>query len=529
VGGDDIWILSASHKLAEEGVFGSDLFAGFFNADRHYFLNLPLHHFLQAALFKIAGSGIGQVRFISLLLGIALVWLVSWLALRWFGASTAVLTALLLVLWRSSITGADIPLLLVSRNARYDVGAVWWMWLTIAALFAYRQRRSPGYAFLAGLSCGLAILTQFFGVFTLLLIVVVWWTWHRVQSFSIKSTYALIAGLALPAIPYFVYIMAHLPDFLGQRVVSSGRLDFLSWQFYRENILGEGRRYLHLLDRPGFNDAGFESPSAWLFIVLIIPIIWNLIRRYRRQQQTGDFLLLTSLMTFFAGLLFFEQVKAPVYAIVLVPSISMGAALLLVDGWHMAKQASVPELIQRATPVVIILLILFVSAEGLRIHALNLIRGREGNQYAQVGERLGRLLPPESNIIGFERWWWPLRDRPYRSWMNLWSQWQWWHWNQPGARPLTALVAATGATHLIITRIEPIYLQRYEPALQSQFQYLRNNCTTEISRWRDPEYGEISVYQLVRDPDDRLSCTQQSVDTSYTGSASEGGLDDSAV
>ena len=49
---DEIWVLSASYKLAEEGIFGSDMFAGFYNA--------------------IAGNALINVLFMVGLLGIGL-------------------------------------------------------------------------------------------------------------------------------------------------------------------------------------------------------------------------------------------------------------------------------------------------------------------------------------------------------------------------------------------------------------------------------------------------------------------------
>src|SRR5262245_35510517 len=57
VGGDEGWIMSASAKLADEGVFGSDLFKGFYGSEDHYYFNLPLHHLVLAGVFKIAGVG----------------------------------------------------------------------------------------------------------------------------------------------------------------------------------------------------------------------------------------------------------------------------------------------------------------------------------------------------------------------------------------------------------------------------------------------------------------------------------------
>lgn len=66
VSSDDVWIMSASYKLATEGVFGSDIYAGFFNADQHYFIALPVHHVRQAIVFRLAGAGVAQARWVSL-------------------------------------------------------------------------------------------------------------------------------------------------------------------------------------------------------------------------------------------------------------------------------------------------------------------------------------------------------------------------------------------------------------------------------------------------------------------------------
>src|SRR5215211_2251393 len=55
---DEMWILSSSHKLASTGVFGSDLFRGFYGADQHYFFNMPGHHVAIAASLKLFGAGI---------------------------------------------------------------------------------------------------------------------------------------------------------------------------------------------------------------------------------------------------------------------------------------------------------------------------------------------------------------------------------------------------------------------------------------------------------------------------------------
>ena len=70
VGGDEGWIISGSAKLAQHGTFGTDLFAGFFKAQDRYYFNLPLHHLMLAAVFKLFGTGMTQARLVSAAFGL---------------------------------------------------------------------------------------------------------------------------------------------------------------------------------------------------------------------------------------------------------------------------------------------------------------------------------------------------------------------------------------------------------------------------------------------------------------------------
>ncbi len=113
VTGDDAWITSISHKLATQGVLGADLYAGFFR------------DVLQASACRLFGPGIAVARWVSVASGIALVWAVTLLAMRWYGVAVAVLTGGLMILWRSHVVAMDlgVPLLSVARSARYDLPA----------------------------------------------------------------------------------------------------------------------------------------------------------------------------------------------------------------------------------------------------------------------------------------------------------------------------------------------------------------------------------------------------------------------
>src|SRR5512134_845271 len=74
-------IAATAHKLAAAGVFGNDLFAGFYGAERHYYVFMPLHPVLMAAAFKLFGLGVVQARLVSVAWG-ALVLVLTFLVGR---------------------------------------------------------------------------------------------------------------------------------------------------------------------------------------------------------------------------------------------------------------------------------------------------------------------------------------------------------------------------------------------------------------------------------------------------------------
>src|SRR5207237_3057596 len=163
VSNDEVELMAVAYKLATQGVLRSDLYAGFFGADQHFLIALPLQTIFEAISFRLFGAGVAQARWVSLVAGMMLVWVVSWLAYRWYGLATAVICGLLLVAWPSNLTSAPngLPLLGVTRTARYDILAVTFGWLALALLNALLRQEHWAVALGVGLACGLAALAQF--------------------------------------------------------------------------------------------------------------------------------------------------------------------------------------------------------------------------------------------------------------------------------------------------------------------------------------------------------------------------------
>ena len=86
---DEMWVFSSAYKIATEGVFGADMFAGFYNADERYYFNMPGQHFAVAASFKLLGAGVVQARLVGVIYGLATILLTYLLARRVYGAAAA--------------------------------------------------------------------------------------------------------------------------------------------------------------------------------------------------------------------------------------------------------------------------------------------------------------------------------------------------------------------------------------------------------------------------------------------------------
>ena len=252
-------------------MLGSDLYAGFFGADQHFFITLPLQHVLEALSFRAFGSGLAQARGVSVVAGVAVVWIVGWLAYRWYGLAAALVCEVLLVAWPSNITAASNGLPLLGwRGLRAttcwrsrSAGSRFWRWI-----LRWRDRAWCG-PLLLGLACGVAALTQFMGVFVTPVVFAVWLLAGArpcgscVDGAGHRGDRAAVGGLCRAACA-------------GRGWAGDGlrrRGDFLRPAFYVENVLMESGRYEHL-----FGDRSF---SVLLLTVGLWPALAYVVWRSR--------------------------------------------------------------------------------------------------------------------------------------------------------------------------------------------------------------------------------------------------------
>ena len=510
VSNDEMELMAVAYKLATRGVLGSDLYAGFFNADQHFMITLPLEHVFNAASFIAFGTGVAQMRWVSVLAGVALAWTVSWLAYRWYGLATAIICGLLLVAWPSNLTAAPngLPWLGVTRAARYDILAVTFAWLAIGLLYALLRSphgataRAKTIAIGVGIACGLASLAQFMGAFVFPLVVVNW-LWSRGRRGLTEAPLYLIAvGAAVVWLPWVVFVAQNHADWTAQLTVfGTSRWDVFNPSFYLGNVWNEPARYQDLLRTGPAEDPGApNSLTSQAFLAITMgPAVAYLTRRTPRTRAIGDRLLWSSLVIFSGLLLLVDQTKTPLYAIILVPSVCLAVAVLSLAVWNL-RSRRVNVVVPR---VVLACLGLAIAKDGIAAYQAYLAQAAQVSQYLGVGVQLEQAIGRGEVILGPERWWWALHDHHYASLRSIWWQWS---ADASANKQFADWVSSPQADAIIVNDNIRDDIHAFPEALQQQFWAYVSACTTPVLDLTDASYLRIEVDRVTRPPPDLAVC-----------------------
>ncbi len=489
VTGDEAWIASVSHKLATQGVLGADLYAGFFRAEDHYFLNLPGHHVLQASAFRLFGPGIAVARWVSVASGVALVWAVTLLAMRWYGVAVAVLTGGLMILWRSHVVAMDlgVPLLSVARSARYDLTAVMWMW--VALLLADTTFRRSGWlaALGTGACAGIATLTQFYGFFVILVIGAAWLWQFGVKGLREPTIRWMAGGFAVVLLPYAVHVASHWHDAADQvRHAFPARLPSAGVEALLDGITREPLRYLRRLE---------PRLGRWVLLVGIWPALAVLWTRVRGGRDVGDRLVALTLVVPVVLFAFLETTKATLYAFVFWPSICIVAALGVVA---LAKRALARGTgWWKAAALFGVGLMCAVAVEGLGAYWYDRRSSAGISDYGVVGRSVGGLLPGGAKVAGSARWAWALRGRDYVALHNLRLQWLARSTAPRSGHTVAEFIQAAGVEYVVVDADVRSDLERSADEFAAGVTNLLQNCTRRGGERTDRTYGKIEVRRIV--------------------------------
>ena len=483
VSADEVWIMSASFKLATEGVLGSDLFAGLYGADRHYFLALPVHHLVQAAFFRAFGPGILQMRVPSLAAAVVVLCAVGWLAYKWGGLGYSMTTGILLLFWRSNLVAADSrpPLLALAQSGRYDVMVLCLWWSVILMINRHLDRPRRTTAAITGSLAGITVLTQFYGAGVLLCCVAAFLWASRERSAGRLYARECAIGVAIPILIYGAYIAAHRTDFIGQAALFSSRVDFYDPRFYLTNLLNEWRRFAWLRYQSG------DVVGAWS-VILAIPLAFLTAARLFRL---GNSLALISMLGAFLSLALLDSLKARIYASLLLPVLCLGLAAALTPTLFVLRGR--PWIGVRA--VAGWALLMWIVIDGLGGYRFVSDEGPRVSPYADVGHRIAASIDDRIPVLGSQRWWWALHERPYRS---LNAQWEIWEVEQRARHEpdFSRMLERFGGAYLILDNDTRGDLTRVSPELRQQVNGILVARAARVAAWRDPTYGLIEIYRF---------------------------------
>ena len=419
---DEPWQASTGWKLANHGVFGSDMFAGFYGMDERHYWFMPVHPLLLAATFRVAGLGLFQSRLEPVMMGLLTLVLTYALGRRLFDSTIGLLAVVLLLCVR--LTGltthqvSGILLLDMVRIARYDMVvpvfglASFYAYLSAsrgesARTWAAGRGATSSYRYgLAGLLAGLSGLSHVYGVFWIISlgILALW------DGVGWRSLTALALGFTVPWLPYVAYVLSDLPDWIGQTRGYAPRFDLLNSYWYWNNLLQEYHRY-----GPGLGPLGWHyllRPGFWVaLVVLPVSLIVLAVRALRRGDWAARALVVPALVfpTLFALLI---SSKLANYLVTVIPLGALTAAWGTVSLWRWAGDNDR----RRWVRVALVTLLLAVIAEGVTRIATLEAAAATTTPYANFITRVRAYIPAGSRVLGLHTFWFGLQDLDYRAW-----------------------------------------------------------------------------------------------------------------
>lgn len=413
---DETTLLAPGYKLFTQGVYGLDMYTGFFGSEKHYLEVMPLMPLLQGASARWLGVGVWQMRFVPVasgLLTLALVWAVG----RCLAGPRAALLSLgLLLIWQwmpsgDVFLGSGVPMLDMARVARYDIlvaplglGAFWW-WLRVG-----RTRRLRDEA-LSGLLGGLAGIANLYGVLWVIVLggmrmLDQLWVNPADRPATLKHLTVFLLSASLPFVLWSPMMVLNWNDFLGQfsKHAYDGRFGFTQPMFYLNNLVNEIHRY-HLGAR---DPATYGRMGFWLVAVGmplgLAGLAWQV---WRRRDRTALWLLGPAVLLPI-GLAVLVNKKTPYYLLLIVP------VWALVLGWATSNLWDKRKPTWRTILLIGFALAAVQSSNGVASLASQI--SARPDSPARFWAELRALVPDsDKRLYGPHEYWFAFYDREYRG------------------------------------------------------------------------------------------------------------------
>lgn len=501
-------IAAPAHKLATEGVYGNDLFTGFYRTELRNYEYMPAYPILVALSFEIFGLGIWQARIVSVTCGLLAVLLTFRLGRQLAGTTVGVLAAVALSVVRpgGEPGTSGITLIDVSRGIRYDIlvpvfvlgaaSAFIWSLDKLSNQSGRQPARASWGLFATGVLAGLATLSHLYGGFILVVVFLSLSCEWRAGTIVRPPWHLIVAGVVVALLPWATYVIQDLEAYRGQMARHEGRFDLLDPLFYVRNLAREYHRY-------GAWAQGFPSgllvPRIGIWIVLLgVPA--SLVLLWRRVRSTGDYrerFLLLAFPTLAALLALLVNLKRHVYLVLLLPFIALQLGMLARHAWDWTGHHR-----HGKTGRTILLGIAFLCVvEGAVGVTRMLDRAGNATPYTEVTAAIAQHLPPGSRALISQPFWLGLADYETRS-LNL-------PFVMSSSIPIEATLDSIGADYVVVERAF------FEPGTsgahalwQRVKRYLETHCAL-AGTVDGGAYGTIEVHECRHDGGRRAGADRQ--------------------
>jgi 4-amino-4-deoxy-L-arabinose transferase-like glycosyltransferase len=494
-------IAAPAYKLATQGVYGNDLFSGFYRTETYNYEYMPLYPLLVALSFKILGLGVWQARIVSVLCGLATLVLTFWLGRQLYDSTVGLVAAAALCCLRLSLDplASGIPLLDIARVLRYDILVpVWVLASCICFSWAYTYNSWRGYLG-AGLLAGFATLSHIYGAFILpVLAIALLWQQGR-RALRTAPLYLLAAGWLLAILPWAIYVLQDLADYRGQMLRHESRFDLLNPGFYWNNLANEHYRYASWIGGSLRHPVLWPRAGIWLLVVGVLAANVLLLARLRRRQCLSDQLLLVALPVLGLLLALLLDYKRYPYTVLVLPFLALQVAFAIVVVWRWAGQRATYA---RLALGVLLVASLLEGGVGI-VHSLQIARST--TPYLQVTQAITRSIPLGSRILASQPYWLGLARYDVRS-INLAFVLSDPHYQLPRTLSMEQVIEQIDPEYVVV---EDEFLTTYaqdpsrNPWAVAQWrmfgEYLGRHCAG-VDTIADSGYGKITVYRCAAQP-----------------------------
>jgi 4-amino-4-deoxy-L-arabinose transferase-like glycosyltransferase len=496
-------IAAPAYKLASQGVYGNDLFTGFYHTEQRNYEYMPLYPLFVALSFKGFGLGVFQARLVSVLCGLATLLLTYRLGQRLYDCNVGLVAAAFLCVVRLGIDWqppewpkgilylSNIPLIDFARVLRYDIMVpVWVLASCLAFLRAYQHPSRLRYL-AVGVLVGLATLSHVYGAFILAVLLAVLLWQDGIATLRRAPIYWIVGGWLLVLSPWLLYVAQDLNAYRGQMLRHEARFDLLNPTFYWENLRFEYKRYFPWLGN--FPEQTFRPHLGfWLMVIGVLAANLLLVRRLWYAPRLADRLLFLTLPLLGGLLGMLINLKRYPYTVLVLPFLALETALALITigRWTVARSGRWRWLW--------VLIGLAVLIEGGFSAVRSLARAQVVTPYRAMTQALKAAVPPGARVLMMQTYWLGWSEYEVRS-LDLafvLSNPQYGYTQTP---TLAQVLDTIDPAYVVI---EDYFLHAYHSTNVKAVQqftelahYLAQHCGETVATVSNPDYETIRVYR----------------------------------